>query len=85
MKQARKESTRESSYKPASIDVHKAMLAVVIADAAELGEFHFERRKFGAAPGSEGAGRVADSAGGAGSGGGIHRPVLEACVAGTGR
>jgi transposase len=38
----------ESSYKIAGIDVHKKMLAVVITDAAEIGEFRFERRKFGA-------------------------------------
>ena len=50
MEEARKESTRESSYKVAGIDVHKAMLAVVIGDAAEVGEYRFERRKFGAAP-----------------------------------
>ena len=29
------------------IDVHKSMLAVVVADAAAEGEFQFERRKFG--------------------------------------
>ena len=34
------------SYWIAGIDIHKSMLAVVIADAAE-GEFRFERRKFG--------------------------------------
>jgi hypothetical protein len=41
----------ESSYRVAGIDVHKKMLAVVITDAAEVGEvgeFRFERRKFGA-------------------------------------
>lgn len=38
----------ESSYKVAGVDVHKKMLAVVITDAAEVGEFRFERRKFGA-------------------------------------
>jgi len=38
----------ELSYKVAGIDVHKKMLAVVITDAAEVGEFRFERRKFGA-------------------------------------
>ena len=37
----------ESSYKVAGIDVHKAMLAVVITDAAATGEFRLERRKFG--------------------------------------
>lgn len=36
-----------SSYKVAGIDVHKAMLAVVVTDASEPGEFRFERRKFG--------------------------------------
>jgi transposase len=36
------------SYRVAGIDVHKKMLAVVITDAAEVGEFRFERRKFGA-------------------------------------
>jgi transposase len=37
----------ESSYRVAGIDVHKKMLAVVITDAAEVGEFRFVRRKFG--------------------------------------
>ena len=37
----------ERSYKIAGIDVHKSMLAVVVADAAKEGEFRFERRKFG--------------------------------------
>ncbi len=41
----------ETSYKVAGIDVHKKMLAVVITDAAEVGEFRFERRKFGAGAG----------------------------------
>src|SRR6266487_19413 len=36
------------TYKTAGIDVHKSMLAVVVADAAREGEFQFERRKFGA-------------------------------------
>jgi transposase len=35
-------------YQLAGIDVHKKMLAVVIADVAEPGEYRFERRKFGA-------------------------------------
>jgi transposase len=38
----------ESSWKVAGIDVHKKMLAVVVTDAAQVGEFQFERRKFGA-------------------------------------
>ena len=36
----------ESSYKIAGMDVHKKMLAVVISDVAQVGEFRFERRKF---------------------------------------
>ena len=40
--------TTQTIYKVAGIDVHKSMLAVVIADAAREGEFRFERRKFGA-------------------------------------
>jgi len=35
-------------YRIAGIDVHKKMLAVVIADVAKPGEYRFERRKFGA-------------------------------------
>lgn len=37
-------------YRIAAIDVHKKMLAVVIADVATTGEYQFERRKFGATP-----------------------------------
>jgi transposase len=36
------------SYLVAGIDVHKSMLAVVVADAGREGEFQFQRRKFGA-------------------------------------
>jgi len=61
MDEARQTTTQESSYKVAGIDVHKNykvagidvhknMLAVVVTDAAEVGEYRFERRKFGAAP-----------------------------------
>src|SRR5258708_34055236 len=39
----------KTSHKVAGIDVHKSMLAVVIADAAREGEWQFRRRKFGAA------------------------------------
>ena len=39
--------TTQTTYKVAAIDVHKIMLAVVIADAAREGEFRFERHKFG--------------------------------------
>jgi transposase len=38
----------ESSWKLAGVDVHKKMLAVVVTDAAQVGEFQFERRKLGA-------------------------------------
>jgi transposase len=38
------------AYKIAGIDVHKRMLAVVIADVEAAGEFTFERRQFGSAP-----------------------------------
>lgn len=39
--------TTETQYKVAGIDVHKSMLAVVVADAGREGEFQFDRRKFG--------------------------------------
>lgn len=38
------------SYRIAGIDVHKKMLAVVVADVASEGAYQFERRKFGATP-----------------------------------
>jgi hypothetical protein len=37
-------------YPIAGIDVHKKMLAVVVSDLEIDGEFHFERRMFGANP-----------------------------------
>lgn len=40
----------ELSYKVAGIDVHKKMLAVVVTDSAIVGEYKFERRKFGTTP-----------------------------------
>jgi hypothetical protein len=36
------------SYRIAGIDVHKKMLAVVIADIVGEGEYSYERRRFGA-------------------------------------
>ena len=42
------ETTQRTTYTVAGIDVHKSMLAVVLADAAGEGEFQFQRRKFGA-------------------------------------
>jgi transposase len=38
------------SYRIAGIDVHKRMLAVVIADVAVEGEYQFQRRKVGTSP-----------------------------------
>jgi transposase len=38
------------SYRVAGIDVHKRMLAVVIADVAGEGEYQFERRRVGTSP-----------------------------------
>ena len=38
------------SYRIAGIDVHKKMLAVVVADVAVEGEYDFERRRFGSSP-----------------------------------
>ena len=38
------------TYRIAGIDVHKRMLAVVIADAAVEGEYQFQRRKVGTTP-----------------------------------
>ena len=76
----------ENSYKAAGIDVHKKMLAVVVTDVAEIGEFRFERRKFGT--GAEDLRSLADwlaEQRGKGSGDGIDRPILEAGVAGAGR
>ena len=38
------------SFLIAAVDVHKKMLAVVVADVAGGGEYQFERRKFGTTP-----------------------------------
>jgi len=39
------------TYRIAGIDVHKKMLAIVIADVAGHGEYEFQRRKFGTGAG----------------------------------
>jgi hypothetical protein len=39
------------TYRIAGIDVHKRMLAVVVADASTEGEYQVERRQFGCNPG----------------------------------
>jgi len=38
------------AYQIAAADVHKKMLAIVVADVSGEGEYQFERRKFGATP-----------------------------------
>lgn len=38
------------AYRVAGIDVHKKMLAVVVADVEAEGEFRFERRRYGSNP-----------------------------------
>ncbi len=38
------------AYRIAGIDVHKRMLAVVVADVEVEGEYEFERQLFGATP-----------------------------------
>src|SRR5713226_2879493 len=38
------------AYRSAAVDVHKKMLAVVVADVAGEGEYQFERSKFGTTP-----------------------------------
>jgi transposase len=38
------------SHQVAAVDVHKRMLAVVVTDTANEGEFEFQRRYFGATP-----------------------------------
>jgi transposase len=38
------------SYRIAGIDVHKKMLAVVVANVAVEGEYQFERRRVGTSP-----------------------------------
>ena len=37
-------------YRIAGIDIHKKMLAVVVADVEVDGDFHFERQKVGTTP-----------------------------------
>jgi transposase len=37
-------------YRIAGIDVHKKMLAVVVADVEVDGDYHFERQKVGTSP-----------------------------------
>ena len=72
-------------YRIAGIDVHKKMLAVVVADVEVDGDFHFERQKVGTTPGrSARAGRLAGRARGRGSRHGVDRAVLAAGVGSAG-
>jgi hypothetical protein len=53
------------SYRIAGIDVHKRMLAVVVADVEGEGEYLFERCRFSSSPQHlRLAGRMADRAAG---------------------
>ncbi|PYT31316.1 MAG: hypothetical protein DMG57_05515 [Acidobacteria bacterium] len=47
----RSRQEKPMSYRIAGIDVHKKMLAVVVADVAVEGAYQFERRQFGSNPG----------------------------------
>jgi len=38
------------AYRVSGVDVHKRMLAVVVAEVDGEGEYKFERRKFGSTP-----------------------------------
>ena len=72
-------------YRIAGIDVHKKMLAVVVADVEVDGEYQFERRKVGTSPADlRDAGRVARRARSRGSRDGIDRAVLAAGVGSAG-
>ena len=73
------------SYRIAAVDVHKKMLAVVVADVAGEGEYQFERRKFGATPDElHVLAQWLVRAGGRRSSHGIDRAVLEAGVGNAG-
>ena len=71
-------------YRIAGIDVHKRMLAVVIADVAVEGEYPFDRRTVGTSPAQlRGAGRVARGVRGRGSRDGIDRAILASRMGGA--
>ena len=64
-------------YRIAGVDVHKRMLAVVVADVEVDGDFFFERHKVGTTPADlRGTGRLARRARGRGSRHGVDRAVL---------
>jgi hypothetical protein len=72
-------------YRIAGIDVHKKMLAVVVADVEVDGDFRFERQKSGTTPLD--LRRLADwlvRARGRGSRHGIDRAVLATGLGGAG-
>jgi hypothetical protein len=79
------------SYRIAAIDVHKKMLAVVVADIAVQGEYDFERRQFSSSPDQLRVlaewlveQKIREVVEDPGSGHGIYSPVLEAGVANPG-
>ena len=75
----------ETTYQVVGIDVHKSMLAVVVADAAAEGEFQFERRKFGTTESElRRLAQLADRTERAGSRDGVHGAVLETGMAAVG-
>ena len=68
-------------YNIAGIDVHKKMLAVVVADIEVEGEYQFERRRFGANPEQlQALCTLVDGAQGRRSGDGVHGSILEASM-----
>ena len=72
-------------YQIAGIDVHKKMLAVVVANGEVEGDYQFERREGGDEPWRTArAGRLARRARSRGSRDGIDRAVLAARVGGAG-
>ncbi len=72
------------TYRIAGIDVHKKMLAVVVADIAVDGAYEFIHRRVGTSPRElRRVGRVAGGGGGRGSGDGVDGAVLAAGVGGA--
>ena len=72
-------------YRIAGIDVHKKMLAVVVADVEVDGDFHFERQKVGTTPADlRGLADWLVEQRGRGSRHGVDRAVLAAGVGSAG-
>ena len=71
-------------YRIAGIDVHKKMLAVVVADVEIDGDFHFDRQKVGTTPADLRGLPTGYRAGRRGSRHGVDRAVLAAGVGSAG-